>query len=72
MTNASWVGRICAAITAGLGIATAAGVIPPKYAWIPLVVSGMVQAFQHPVMQSTNDNKAASEAVAARDVQAIR
>ena len=66
MTASAWMSRICFAITTGIGTATAAGAIPPKYAVWCLVATAMIQAFQHPINQSTNDNKAASAAVEAR------
>lgn len=65
MGTSAWISRICFALTTGIGTATAAGAIPPKYAVWCLVATSMIQAFQHPVQQSTEDNRAAASAVEA-------
>ena len=64
MVTSAWISRICFAITTGIGTATALGAIPPRYAVWCVIATAMIQAFQHPVQQSTNDNRVASSAVA--------
>ena len=61
----SFFSRLTAAVTVGIGGAMSMGVLNPKTAaWIALG-AGVLQAFQHPVTQSTSDNAVAASAITA-------
>lgn len=65
MTNSSWPSRVIVAVTAGLGTAMTSGALNPKIAAYALIVLAFLQSLQHPVTNSTSDNKVAEEAVKA-------
>lgn len=60
----SFLSRLTAALTVGIGGAMATGVLNPKTAAYIALGAAMLQAFQHPVQQSSTDNAVASSAVA--------
>lgn len=55
--------RIVASLAVALGVAVQQNLIPPKYAGLGVITLAGLQAFLHPVLQSTSDNTAAAVAV---------
>jgi hypothetical protein len=56
--------RIVASLAVALGVAVQQNLIPPKYAGLGVIALAGLQAFLHPVTQSSSDNTAAAVAVA--------